>query len=89
MGQDLVTNANYIRGATQSALALGDRLGLSSVAMPAFGTGVGRFPVKECARIMIREAKRFTGTKSLRKVIFVLFDDDTLNAFQQEMQERD
>ncbi len=86
MGQDLVTNANYIRMATQNTLALAGKLGLKSLVMPAFGTGVGRFPVDQCARIMIQEVKRFSGARHLKKVIFALFDDATLVAFEKERQ---
>ncbi|MBI2822241.1 MAG: macro domain-containing protein [Acidobacteria bacterium] len=86
MGQDLETNANYIRAATQNALRLAEKLGLGSVVLPALGTGVGRFPVDQCARVMIREVKRFAGARHLKKVIFALFDEATVNAFERERQ---
>jgi O-acetyl-ADP-ribose deacetylase (regulator of RNase III) len=86
MGQDLVTNANYIRAATQNTLALAEKLGLRSVVMPAFGTGVGRFPLDQCARIMIQEVNRFSEARCLQKVIFALFDDPTMSAFEKERQ---
>ena len=84
MGQDLVTNAGYIRVATQNTLTAADKLELKSIVMPAFGTGVGRFPIDQCAKIMIQEVKRFSGARQLQKVIFALFDDDTLAAFEKE-----
>jgi len=84
MGQDLVTNAGYIRVATQNTLTFADKLELKSIVMPAFGTGVGRFPIDQCAKIMIQEVKRFSGARQLQKVIFALFDDDTLAAFEKE-----
>ncbi|OFW33798.1 MAG: hypothetical protein A3G76_03590, partial [Acidobacteria bacterium RIFCSPLOWO2_12_FULL_65_11] len=43
MGQDLRTSGALIDRATRRTLALADRLGLVSIALPAFGTGVGGF----------------------------------------------
>ena len=43
MGQDLRTNRELIRKATVASLNLADRLGVKSIAFPAFGTGVGNF----------------------------------------------
>ena len=47
---------------------------LASIALPAFGTGVGGFPLDECARIMIEaisgEAPRLA---TVRRIRFILF----------------
>src|SRR5262245_21080276 len=51
MGQDLRTSAALIERATRNALALADARGLTSIALPAFGTGVGGFPLEECGDI--------------------------------------
>src|SRR5438093_1135817 len=53
MGQDLQTSAQLIERATRNSLALADAHRLESIAFPAFGTGVGGFPLDECARLMI------------------------------------
>ena len=53
MGQDLRTNAGLIEKTTTSCLEVADELGVSSLALPAFGTGVGGFALDECARIMV------------------------------------
>src|SRR6266699_1076825 len=53
MGQDLRTWSAIIARATTNALVLAGAYGLTSIAFPAFGTGVGGFPVDECARVMI------------------------------------
>ncbi len=50
MGQDLRTDADLVRRTTESCLRVADELGAESIALPAFGTGVGGFPVDECAR---------------------------------------
>jgi O-acetyl-ADP-ribose deacetylase (regulator of RNase III) len=82
MGADLATNADYIRSATLSALARAKDLDLRSIAFPALGTGVGGFPLGECARIMheavLAHAK---GGTTLETVEFVLFGREAYQAF--------
>jgi len=74
MGQDLITNEKYIRDATKSVLELCEKLNLTSVAFPALGTGVGGFPMEECAEIMIGEVLNFDA-QSLKEVYFYLLGD--------------
>src|SRR5215510_13679548 len=59
MGQNLRTNADLVRRTTHSCLDVADELGCRSLALPAFGTGVGGFPLAECARLMVAEARNF------------------------------
>lgn len=74
MGQDLRTSEPIIETATRGALALAEQRGLTSIALPAFGTGIGGFPLAACARIMVDAAKAHAaGAKTLRLVRFVLF----------------
>jgi O-acetyl-ADP-ribose deacetylase len=80
MGQDLRTNADLVRRTTRSCLELADRLGCRSLALPAFGTGVGGFPLADCARIMVEEARRFEPA-SLESVLFAVFGRDAYDAF--------
>ena len=58
MGQDLHTDATLIGAATASTLSLAATRGLTSIAFPALGTGVGGFPIGECARVMLRGDSR-------------------------------
>ena len=89
MGQDLRTDAGKIRQATKNSLLRADELGISSIAFPAFGTGVGGFPLAECARIMIDEVHRYSaGDTQLERVIFVLYDDAAYRIFLREMGEQ-
>ena len=84
MGQDLRTDEGLIAQTTRSCLDLADRLGLASVALPAFGTGVGGFPVDDCAAVMVREVSKFsTDAKNLKRVVFVLFGDAAHRAFHE------
>jgi O-acetyl-ADP-ribose deacetylase (regulator of RNase III) len=81
MGQDLRTSAELIERTTRSCIALADELGCDSLALPAFGTGVGGFPLDECARIMV-EAARAHEPKSLERVVFAVFGGEARRAFE-------
>ena len=82
MGQDLKTSADLIERATRSALAMAEELRLASIAYPALGTGVGGFPVPECARIMVGMVRAHAAAaESLRLVRFVLFGQAAYRAF--------
>ena len=88
MGQDLMTNAGFIRHATVNSLKRATELGLASMALPALGTGVGGFPVHEAARLMIDATcglLRRTPQTSLTRVQFVLFTPDALQAFEEAL----
>lgn len=84
MGQDLRTDAELVRRTTRRCLDVADELGAESLALPAFGTGVGGFPLDECARIMVDVARRFE-PRSLRRVVFAVFGDDARAAFESEL----
>jgi O-acetyl-ADP-ribose deacetylase (regulator of RNase III) len=84
MGQDLRTNADLIARATRRCLEVADELGARSLALPAFGTGVGGFPLAECAAIMTREAKTYE-PKALERVVFAVFGADAKRAFSEAL----
>jgi O-acetyl-ADP-ribose deacetylase len=81
MGQDLRTSADLVRRTTESCLRVADELGAESLALPAFGTGVGGFPVDECARIMVAAARAYEPS-SLQRVIFAVFGEEAAAAFR-------
>jgi O-acetyl-ADP-ribose deacetylase len=81
MGQDLRTDAELVRRTTRSCLRLADELGCRSLALPAFGTGVGGFPLEDCARAMVAEVNRYE-PDCLRRVIFAVFGADARLAFE-------
>jgi O-acetyl-ADP-ribose deacetylase (regulator of RNase III) len=80
MGQDLRTSAGLIERTTRSCLAVADELGCQSLALPAFGTGVGGFSLGECARIMVAAARSYEPA-TLRRVVFAVFGADAAAAF--------
>ena len=88
MGQDLATSAALIEAATRNALRLAESHGLASIALPAFGTGVGGFPIQDCARIMIDAVREHAGVaRSLGRVRFVLFGQTAYAAFERVARE--
>ena len=79
------TTAENLRRSTRRSLELAREHGLRSIAFPAVGTGIARFPLAECARIMIEEvANHARGETSLEAVRFVLFGADAEAAFRTE-----
>lgn len=75
-----------LSAAVRSSLALADRHGLKSVAIPAISTGNFGFPIERCARILLTEVHRYLqgGTK-LQRVIVCLFDEATWKLFAREL----
>ena len=75
-----------LSSAVRSALALADRNGLRSIAVPAISTGVFGFPMDRCARILLQEVHRYLqgGTK-LEKVVVCLWGEEAFNTFRTEL----
>ena len=75
------TSAQIITQATRSTLAKADELGCRSLALVAFGTGVGGFPLDEAARLMV-DAVRGHDPRSLERVVFAVHGDEAERAFR-------
>jgi O-acetyl-ADP-ribose deacetylase len=88
MGQDLRTDGELVRRTTRSCLELAEELGCRSLALPAFGTGVGGFSIAECAWIMAGEARSFE-PQSLERVIFAVFGREAYDAFSSALSSPD
>lgn len=75
-----------LASAVRAAMALADRRGLKSLAMPAISTGNFGFPVDRAARIILTEIQRFLqgGTK-LERVVICLHGDETFQTFKKEL----
>ena len=77
------TSEDIIRRATASTLARADELGATSLALVAFGTGVGGFPVDEAARVEVEEVRRHLDAGSgLERVVFAVRGDEARRAFE-------
>jgi O-acetyl-ADP-ribose deacetylase (regulator of RNase III) len=81
MGQDLRTSAALVERTTRRCLEVADDLGACSVALPAFGTGVGGFPLGECARIMVAAVQAYE-PRALERVVFAVFGAEAKRAFK-------
>ena len=83
MGKDLKTDADRIAAATKSALALAEKHRLTSLAFPALGSGVGGVPPDKSADAIVSTVVEHlkSGTSSLQKILFVVYQDEALKAF--------
>ena len=85
MGLDLQTNAEAIAAATRGTLACAEKCHARSIAMPAFGTGLGGFPLYQCADIMVNETVTYLQARrhtALRHVMFSVYSDAARAAFK-------
>ena len=75
-----------LAAAVRAALALADRRGMKSIALPAISTGNFGFPIHRAARIMLTEVHRFLqgGTK-LERVVIALHGEEAFEAFKREL----
>src|ERR671911_895974 len=65
------TSAEIVERATRSTLAKAEELGARSLALVAFGTGVGRLPLEDPARVEVEEVRRHVDEGSrLERVVF-------------------
>jgi O-acetyl-ADP-ribose deacetylase (regulator of RNase III) len=83
MGMDLKTDAATIAKTTQAVLALAVKHKLTSIAFPALGTGVGHVPPAQSADAMIEAVAAHLkgGASTLKRILFVLYQDDAYRAF--------
>ncbi len=75
-----------LASAVRASLALADRHGLKSLALPAISTGSAGFPMDRCARVLLTEVYRYLqgGTK-IERVVVSLRDDDAFETFKREL----
>jgi O-acetyl-ADP-ribose deacetylase (regulator of RNase III) len=77
------TSADIIRRATASTLRKADELGARSLALVAFGTGVGGFPLEQAAAIEVEEVRRhLDGASGLERVVFAVHGEPARRAFE-------
>jgi O-acetyl-ADP-ribose deacetylase (regulator of RNase III) len=77
------TSAEIIERATRSTLARAEELGCRSLALVAFGTGVGGFPLDEAARLMVGAAQEHEG--ELERIVFAVHGDEAAGAFREAL----
>ena len=73
----------------RSALALAEDLAARTIAFPAISTGIYGFPKPQAAEIAVRETRAHLRHAShiVEEVIFVCFDDETLQIYRELLKE--
>jgi O-acetyl-ADP-ribose deacetylase len=80
------TSADIIRRATAATLWKADELNVRSLALVAFGTGVGGFPVEDAADIEVDEVRRHLASGSrLERIIFAVRGEEARAAFERAL----
>jgi O-acetyl-ADP-ribose deacetylase (regulator of RNase III) len=80
------TSADIIRRATAATLWKADELNARSLALVAFGTGVGGFPVQDAADIEVDEVRRHLASGSrLERIVFAVRGDKAREAFERAL----
>jgi O-acetyl-ADP-ribose deacetylase len=80
------TSAEIIERATRSTLRVAEELGCESLALVAFGTGVGGFPLEEAAALMVGVAREHEG--GLERIVFAVHGDEAERAFREAVEAR-
>jgi len=80
------TSADIIRRATAATLWKADELNARSLALVAFGTGVGGFPVQDAADIEVDEVRRHLASGSrLERIVFAVRGQEARAAFERAL----
>jgi O-acetyl-ADP-ribose deacetylase len=80
------TSADVIRRATAATLWKAEELNARSLALVAFGTGVGGFPLEQAAEIEVEEVRRHLETGSrLERIVFAVRGDAARGAFERAL----
>jgi O-acetyl-ADP-ribose deacetylase (regulator of RNase III) len=80
------TSADVIRRATAATLWKAEELNARSLALVAFGTGVGGFPLEQAAEIEVEEVRRHLDAGSrLERVVFAVRGAEAREAFERAL----
>ncbi|MBS7267714.1 MAG: macro domain-containing protein [Candidatus Freyarchaeota archaeon] len=75
-----------LRNATLNSLKLADEKNLKSISFPAISTGIFGFPMKRASEIMLKTTIEYLkGRTGLEKVVFVLYDKESYNIFNETL----
>jgi O-acetyl-ADP-ribose deacetylase len=75
------TSRDIVERSTRSTLRKADELGCRSLALVAFGTGIGGFPVEEAAEVMVGAARDHEGDRP-ECVVLCVQGEDAERAFE-------
>ena len=79
--------AAKLRNCYLNALALAEEQGLKTIAFPNISTGVYRYPRAAAADIAIAAVREASG--AMEKVVFVCFDEENYQLYQERLVEKD
>jgi len=75
-----------LKNAILNSLKLMDEHELKSIAFPAISTGIFRYPIEKCAKIMISTAKEYlSGETQIEEVVYCLYSKPDFEVFKKEL----
>ena len=78
-----------LAAAVRASLALADRNGQRTIAIPAISTGIFGYPVDRCARILLTEVtevhRYLQGGTKLERVVVCLHGEKNFQTFRNEL----
>jgi len=76
-----------LKNATLGSLCLADENNLESIAFCAISTGIFGYPIKRCAKIMLKTTIDYlNGETNLEKVVFCLYDKAAYDVFENHLE---
>jgi len=79
------TTVRNTKLAMNAILECAEKNDIGEIAVPGLGTGTGKVPYQDAARVMIDSVKNFKSRK-IRKIIFVAYDKELYEVFKGEME---
>lgn len=82
--------AEVLAACYRNSLEAAARKRITSIAFPAISTGIYGYPKKEAATIAVHTVRSYLEehTGRIEKVMFVLFDDESLQIYKELMKRR-
>jgi O-acetyl-ADP-ribose deacetylase (regulator of RNase III) len=75
--------ASSLESCTRASLEICRQRGISSVAFPAIGAGIGGLDIETCAHTMLQIARDYLTQFDIpKKIVFVLWDSPAFSVFQ-------
>jgi len=89
MGDEPVSERS-LRDSVRDSLLKGEDAGITSIAFPAIGTGVGGFSIERCAEIMLELAEEHLTEEGceITRIIFALFGESEKRIFEETLASR-
>lgn len=88
-GAMVPATSETVRAATRASLEICNDLGLTSIAFPALGTGVGGLDLSKCAEVMVETATSYLSLPNnhIAQVVFVLRNENARQTFEEAIRQ--